>query len=121
MAKSKAVQTLLATAIALESTVELKEAIDELEKLGDATHSNSEYKKLKILVEQIESTNEDNGAGSEDFGTKKLFIMHPIGFTFSGTTASKSGATLAELQGGTMYTLAVDIKLSPITILHIAL
>ena len=62
-----------------------------------------------------------NGAGSEDFGTKKLFILHPIGFTFSGTTASKSGATLAELQGGTMYTLAVDVKLSPITILWIAL
>ena len=79
----------------------------------------------KDNIEKPIMYNEDakagNGAGSEDFGTKKLFIMHPIGFTFSGTTASKSGATLAELQGGTMYTLAVDVKLSPITILHIAL
>jgi hypothetical protein len=58
-----------------------------------------------------------NGAGSEDWGTKKAYIMHPLGFTFSGTTASKSGATMAELQGGTMYTLVVDVKLSPITFL----
>lgn len=66
-----------------------------------------------------------NGAGSEDFGTKKLFVLHPIGFTFVGVLgtdyASKSGLTLAELQAGGLYELAVDVKLSPITILHIAL
>lgn len=66
-----------------------------------------------------------NGAGSEDFGTKKLFILHPIGFSFTGVLgtnyASKSGVTLAELQAGGLYSLAVDVKLSPITILHIGL
>ena len=66
-----------------------------------------------------------NGAGSEDFGTKKLFIIHPVGFTVTGVLgtdyASKSGFTLAELQGGDLYELAVDVKLSPITILHIDL
>lgn len=66
-----------------------------------------------------------NGAGSEDFGTKKLFIMHPIGFKFTGVLgtdyASKSGLTLAELQAGGLYDLAVDVKLSPITVLHIGL
>lgn len=69
MAKSKAVETLLATAIALAGTVEnleLKTAIDELEALEDATHSNSEYKALKDLVEQIE----DGGAGDEDAEAK---------------------------------------------------
>lgn len=66
-----------------------------------------------------------NGAGSEDFGTKKLFILHPKGFNFAGVLgtdyASKSGLTIAELQAGGLYELAVDVKLSPITILHIAL
>lgn len=66
-----------------------------------------------------------NGAGSEDFGTKKLFVMHPIGFTVSGVLAtdyaSKSGLTMAELQSGDIYSLAVDVKLSPITVLFIAL
>ena len=59
------------------------------------------------------------------FDTKKLFIIHPVGFTVTGVLgtdyASKSGFTLAELQGGGLYTLAVDVKLSPITILWIAL
>ena len=72
-----------------------------------------------------ENSKSGNGAGSEDFGTKKLFILHPLGFTFVGVFgtdyASKSGLTLAELQGGGLYELAVDVKLSPITILWIAL
>jgi hypothetical protein len=66
-----------------------------------------------------------NGAGSEDFGTKKLFILHPRGFKFIGVLAtgyaSKSGLTLAELQTGGLYDLAVDVKLSPITILWISI
>lgn len=83
----------------------------------------------KDNIEKPLMYNEDskagNGAGSEDFGTKKLFILHPLGFTFVGVLgtdyASKSGLTLAELQGGGLYELAVDVKLSPITILWIAL
>lgn len=83
----------------------------------------------KDNIEKPMMYNEDakagNGAGSEDFGTKKLFIMHPVGFNFKGVLgtdyASKSGVTLAELQSGALYELAVDVKLSPITILHIAL
>lgn len=83
----------------------------------------------KENIEKPLMYNEDskagNGAGSEDFGTKKLFILHPLGFTFVGVLgtdyASKSGLTLAELQGGGLYELAVDVKLSPITILWIAL
>lgn len=66
-----------------------------------------------------------NGAGNESFGTKKLYILHPMGFNFVGelTTdyASKSGVTLAELQSGDLYELAVDVKLSPITILMVSL
>lgn len=64
MSKSNAVTTLLATAIALASTVEndeLKTAIDALDALEDATHSNGEYKTLKEIVEKIES--ETQGAG----------------------------------------------------------
>ena len=64
-----------------------------------------------------------NGAGKEEFGTKMLYMMHPIGFSFKGELgtdyASKSGLTLAELQGGGLYELKVDIKLSPITNLKV--
>lgn len=66
-----------------------------------------------------------NGAGIEEFGTKKLFVLHPLGFNFKGVLgtdfASKSGVTLAELQSGALYELAVDKKLSPITVLKVAL
>jgi len=59
-----------------------------------------------------------NGAGKEEWGTKALYIVHPIGFTFKGALgvsyASKSGLTLAELQGGGLYDLVVDPKLSMI-------
>lgn len=59
-----------------------------------------------------------NGAGKEEFGTKSLYICHPIGFDFIGelgkTFASKSGLSLAELQGGGLYELKVDAKLAPI-------
>lgn len=83
----------------------------------------------KENIEKPLMYNEDskagNGAGSEDFGTKKLFILHPLGFTFIGVLGTdytnKTGLTLAELQGGGLYKLAVDVKLSPITILWIAL
>lgn len=83
----------------------------------------------KENIEKPLMYNEDskagNGAGSEDFGTKKLFILHPVGFTVTGVIptnyASKSGFTLAELQAGGIYALAVDKKLSPITILKVAL
>jgi hypothetical protein len=72
-----------------------------------------------------EDSKAGNGAGSEDFGTKKLFVMHPVGFTVAGVIptnyASKSGFSLAELQAGGIYSLAVDKKLSPITILKVAL
>lgn len=83
----------------------------------------------KENIEKPLMYNEDskagNGAGSEDFGTKKLFVLHPIGFTVTGVIptnyASKSGFSLAELQAGGIYSLAVDKKLSPITILKVAL
>lgn len=64
-----------------------------------------------------------NGAGKEEFGTKSLYILHPIGFTFVGVLAtdyqSKSGLSLAELQAGGLYDLAVDAKLAPITNLKV--
>ena len=64
-----------------------------------------------------------NGSGIEEFGTKSLYILHPIGFTFVGVLAtdyaSKSGLTVAELQAGGLYGLAVDPKLAPITNLKV--
>ena len=64
-----------------------------------------------------------NGAGKEEFGTKALYILHPIGFSFVGVQgtnyASKSGLSLAELQAGGLYALKVDAKLAPITNLRV--
>jgi hypothetical protein len=60
-----------------------------------------------------------NGAGKEEWGTKSLYILHPIGFSFIGVIAtnyaSRSGLTIAELQAGGLYELKVDAKLAPIT------
>lgn len=64
MAKSKAVQTLLATAVALAGTIEneaLNKAIGELEALEDAAHSNTEYKNLKDIMDELE-----NNAGGDE-------------------------------------------------------
>jgi len=69
-----------------------------------------------------------NGAGKEEYGTKALYICHPVGFDFVGVLngaapaipfASKSGLSLAELQAGGLYALKVDPKLSPITNLRV--
>lgn len=64
-----------------------------------------------------------NGVGKEEWGTKSLYILHPIGFSFIGQRpanyASKSGVSLAELQVGAMYELAVDPKLARITNLKV--
>jgi hypothetical protein len=64
-----------------------------------------------------------NGVGKEEWGTKGLYIIHPIGFSFIGTRpatyANKSGLTFAELQNGLQYDLAVDPKLARITNLKV--
>ena len=64
-----------------------------------------------------------NGVGKEEWGTKALYVLHPIGFSFKGeygtNYASRSGLSLAELQGGGQYGLKVDAKLAPITNLKI--
>ena len=64
-----------------------------------------------------------NGVGKEEWGTKSLYVCHPIGFGFKGVYgtdyANRSGLTLAELQGGGQYELKVDPKLSPITNLRV--
>ena len=70
MAKSKAVQTLLETAVALAGTIEneaLNKAIGELEALEDATHSNTEYKNLKDIMDELENNaGGDNPKGDEN-------------------------------------------------------
>lgn len=82
-----------------------------------------EQKNLNDPIMYEKSAKAGNGAGKEEFGTKSLYIIHPIGFTFVGALgtdyASKSGLSLAELQGGGLYDLQVDAKLAPITNLKI--
>jgi len=64
-----------------------------------------------------------NGSGKKEYGTKSLYIMHPLGFSFKGVYgtdyASRSGLSLAELQGGELYEPSADAKLLPITNLKV--
>jgi hypothetical protein len=57
------------------------------------------------------------GVGKEQWGSKALYILHPVGFTFNESSASysKSGLTIAQLRAGGRYALAVPAKISPIT------
>jgi len=77
-----------------------------------------EQKNLSAPLMYDKTAKAGNGSGKEEFGTKSLYILHPIGFSFKGVLGqdyqNKSGLTLAELQGGNLYELKVDKKLSPI-------
>ena len=61
-----------------------------------------------------------NGSGKKEWGTKALYICHPLGFSFKGKLGtefvSKSGLSLAELQGGGLYELAENKKNAKIQI-----
>lgn len=82
-----------------------------------------EQKNLNDPLMYDKSAKAGNGSGKEEWGTKSLYILHPIGFTFVGVLgtdyASKSGLSLAELQAGGLYDLKVDAKLAPITNLKV--
>ena len=66
MAQSKAVIAVLATAVALASTVdnaELNTSIEALQAETDANGNTQEYKDLKDLLEAIEAQADESGAG----------------------------------------------------------
>ena len=63
MAKTKAVLALLATAQAIfevNQDERLKASIAELEALENATHSTTEYKNLKDIVDELEQNTGDD-------------------------------------------------------------
>lgn len=109
-----------ATPIVLDDTI--KDGIISL--VSDGAFA-FEQKNLTSPLMHNNDPKAGNGSGKEEFGTKALYIMHPIGFSFVGVYgtdyASKSGLTLAELQGGGLYELKVDAKLAPITNLKVKL
>lgn len=84
-----------------------------------------EQKNLTSPLMYNNTAKSGNGSGKEEWGTKSLYIIHPIGFSFKGVLgtnyASKSGLTIAELQAGGLYELKVDAKLAPITNLKVKL
>lgn len=51
-----------------------------------------------------------NGEGVETFYSRRHWVMHPRGISFTGTPASAAGVTDAELATGTNWTLATDPK-----------
>ena len=78
MAKAKIVLALLVTAKALLEVNEnenLKKAINELDVLEDATHSTTEYKNLKAIVDELESNTGDDklnqGENEDNLDSKK--------------------------------------------------
>lgn len=78
MAKSKIVLALLVTAKELAEKLEAQEieakklgdAIDALDALEDATHSTTEYKNLKVIVDEYENNTEKDE--NVEKPTKKL-------------------------------------------------
>ena len=77
MAKSKIVLALLVTANLIAETNDneiLKTSIAQLEALEDATHSTTEYKNLKAIVDEIENNTGDDksnqGENQDGFDTK---------------------------------------------------
>lgn len=80
-------------------------------------------KELTTPMMYLNSPKGGNGTGKEEWGTKNLYFLHPVGFSFVGvfgtSYAKKSGLTLAELQAGSQYALSVDAKLAPITNLKV--
>jgi len=82
-----------------------------------------QMKDLSSPLMYTDSPKAGNGVGKEEWGTKMLYICHPVGFGFVGGLAGaggktpyakKSGLSIAELQGGGLYALVVDSKLSMI-------
>jgi len=82
-----------------------------------------EAKEVKKPLLYVNDPLAGNGAGKEMWGTKMIYILHPLGFDMKGQVGTdydnKSGLTLAELQGGGLYDLKVDAKLAPITNLKV--
>lgn len=74
MAKSKIVLGLLVTAKELAEKLEAQEieakklgdAIDALDALEDATHSTTEYKNLKVIVDEYENNTEKDEVNQKD-------------------------------------------------------
>lgn len=69
MAKAKIVLALLATAQILAETNKDERLIDgiaKLEALEDATHSTTEYKNLKLIVDELENNAGDDKSNNND-------------------------------------------------------
>lgn len=69
MAKAKIVLALLATAQILAETNKDERLIDgiaKLEALEDATHSTTEYKNLKLIVDELENNAGDDKSNKND-------------------------------------------------------
>jgi hypothetical protein len=98
----------------------LSNGVISLVEQGAFAHS---FKDMAQPLMYVNDPKAGNGVGKEEWGTKALYIMHPVGFSFKGVLgtsyANKSGLSLAELQGGGLYELKVDPKLSLIQNLRI--
>jgi hypothetical protein len=76
MAKAKIVLALLATAQILAETNKDERLIDgiaKLEALEDATHSTTEYKNLKLIVDELENNaGDDKSNNNDEDGEKQI-------------------------------------------------
>ncbi len=74
------------------------------------------------------SAADEGGVGTEKFGIKFLFVMHPVSFNFTGTFSTESGPgqyntitglTYAELDRGSCYELVTNAKESKIRLIKV--
>lgn len=93
-------------AFAVYTTFVLKESAF---KYGD---SESGFK--PVHIEEDETT----GVGKETLYTRKMFALHPNGFSWIGTPAAEEGPTDAELRVDTNWELKYDINTSGFVALY---
>lgn len=79
---------------------------------------------LSTPLETFRNPLSGQGSGKTQVISRKSFILHPIGFNFTGVFEDEdfgkiSELTYAELQGGDLYDIAHDIKETKITILKV--
>jgi hypothetical protein len=85
-------------------------------------------KNLANPLAYLDNPKGGNGAGSEEWGCKSVYAIHPAGFSFKGVHSSTTGAgkfkslsglTIAELAAGGQYELSDDQKFAKVANLRV--
>lgn len=90
---------------------------DRLVGMGPGLFHYSVAPQSRKAVEVESDASAGGGSGQETVWFRWKQIIHPMGFDFTGSFASKGGPTHAELNKAGAYTLATDAKKVPLVII----